>query len=138
MTCNEVEQSVFRKVAEQAEQSGTESSKKEVADELDHGRLVYNDLDSSDDSDGGVSISLSPPSPVEASKSLHKDLRLRGMQKAKNREMVRQAGRRGTTLGFLSWDEGPERALPKVEAVQNGRVVEASFAKGDWGVRWKS
>lgn len=25
----------------------------------------------------------------------------------------------------------------RVEAVQNGRVVEASFAKGEWGVRWR-
>ena len=57
----------------------------------------------------------------------------RGMQKAKEREMVRRAARRGVAFGFEMEEGGRRRS---VEAVQGGRVLESSFAKGDWGVRW--
>lgn len=133
--CGDVERTVF---SENANQDHEEPHKKEASDEIDQSSLSYDYAVSSDDSDGGVSLSSSPPAPAEPSKRPHTDLRLKGMQRAKNREMVRQAGRRGATLGFLSWEEGRERMLHQVEAVQNGRVVEASFAKGEWGVRWKS
>ena len=71
----------------------------------------------------------------------------RGMRRAREREMVRQAGRRIVVFGVpgeASEDAGGrERAdgdgeRLAVEAVQEGRVVEASFAKGEWGVRWKT
>lgn len=55
-----------------------------------------------------------------------------GMHKAKEREMVRRAARRGVAFGFEM--EGRRR---RVEAVQGGRTVESSFAKGEWGVRWR-
>ena len=58
----------------------------------------------------------------------------RGIRKAKEREMVRQAGRRGVAFGFEV--EGA-RARRKVDCVRGGRVVESSFAKGEWGVKWR-
>lgn len=57
-----------------------------------------------------------------------------GMQKAKEREMVRRGARRGVAFGF-EMEEGKRRR--GVEAVQWGRVVESSFVKGEWGVRWR-
>ena len=59
----------------------------------------------------------------------------RGVQKAKEREMVRQAARRGVAFGFEVEGEGGVRR--KVDCVKGGRVVESSFAKGEWGVRWR-
>jgi hypothetical protein len=65
--------------------------------------------------------------------------RREGEQKAKEREMVRCAARRGVAFGFLDTgavgDEQKERR--KCEAVMLGKVVESSFAKGDWSIRWR-
>ena len=72
-----------------------------------------------------------------------------GQQRAEERELVRQAARRGVAFGFIirsrthdaeggvgqKTSAGEERR--RCEAVQGGRVVEASFAKGEWGVRWR-
>ena len=80
-----------------------------------------------------------------------------GQEKADQRELVRQAGRRGVAFGFWdprrslgskgSGDKGSrfeketgrkgeeEDARRKVEIVQRGKVLEGSFAKGEWGVR---
>lgn len=97
-----------------------------------------------EEEEGGV------PLPI-AKDTVSDDRRVRGMQKARNREMVRQAARRGVAFGFLTspmeekldrvregvgvGEDGRRRR--RVEAVQGGRVVESSFAKGEWGVRWK-
>lgn len=62
------------------------------------------------------------------------DPRKAGMERARNREMVRQAARRLVAFGARGAEGGQTRA---VEAVQGGRVVESSFAKGEWGIRWK-
>lgn len=58
-----------------------------------------------------------------------------GDLRAKQREMVRRAARRGVVFGFGKWN-GLSR-WPKCEVVQNGKVVEPSFAKGDFYVRWR-
>ncbi|KAI1393948.1 uncharacterized protein F4822DRAFT_386502 [Hypoxylon trugodes] len=55
--------------------------------------------------------------------------RIEGQRRAKQREMVRSAARRLVVFGFAG-----ER---KCEAVMQGKVVEPSFAKGDWGIRWR-
>ncbi|KAJ5025007.1 hypothetical protein J3E73DRAFT_214905 [Bipolaris maydis] len=60
--------------------------------------------------------------------------RREGQRKADEREMVRKAARRGCAFGFTVPDEPEKR---KCEAVMKGAVVEASFAKGEWGVRWR-
>jgi hypothetical protein len=41
--------------------------------------------------------------------------------------------RRLVNFGFSS--QGVDEDRP-VEAVQDGHVVETSFAKGEWGIRW--
>ena len=68
--------------------------------------------------------------------------RLEGQRRADEREMVRKAARRGVAFGFLvDGDEGvrggEKGERRKCEAVMKGAVVEASFAKGEWGVRWR-
>ncbi|KAH6616333.1 hypothetical protein C7974DRAFT_318649 [Boeremia exigua] len=60
--------------------------------------------------------------------------RREGQRRAEEREMVRRAARRGCAFGFRV-GEGEEKR--KCEAVMKGAVVEASFAKGEWGVRWR-
>ncbi|KAI0121219.1 hypothetical protein BJ170DRAFT_688311 [Xylariales sp. AK1849] len=68
--------------------------------------------------------------------------RRQGQRKAKEREMVRCAARRGVTFGFAlgaghAGEGGGAGARRLCEAVMAGKVVEPSFAKGDWGVRWR-
>lgn len=65
----------------------------------------------------------------------------RGMREAKQRERVRRAGRRLVAFGVpesLAQDtiaaQFRDRAF---DCVQEGKPVEPSFAKGDWGVRVK-
>jgi len=79
---------------------------------------------------------------VEAANS-----RKKGLKIAEEREMVKRAARRGCVFGFVqeskdglaktqtTSDRGS--AARKCEAVVNGSVVEPSFAKGDWGIRWR-
>ena len=49
------------------------------------------------------------------------------------REEARRAARRLVNFGFRSQGIEEDR---EVEAVQDGKVVETSFAKGEWGIRW--
>ncbi|WWD06830.1 hypothetical protein V865_004926 [Kwoniella europaea PYCC6329] len=51
------------------------------------------------------------------------------------REESRRAARRLVALGFPS--QGIAEEGREVEAIQNGKSVETSFAKGEWGIRWK-
>ncbi|MCJ1389699.1 hypothetical protein MMC18_002556, partial [Xylographa bjoerkii] len=87
--------------------------------------------------------------PVSQPVSAELEARRAGQQRAEERELVRQAARRGVAFGFIvrnGTDDIQSRAgqkppaseeRRKCEAVQGGRVVEASFAKGEWGVRWR-
>lgn len=64
--------------------------------------------------------------------------RRQGQKKARQREMVRCAARRAVVFGLAAGDgqgEGEDRR--KCEAVMNGKVVEPSFAKGSWSIRWR-
>jgi hypothetical protein len=68
--------------------------------------------------------------------------RIDGQRRAEEREMVRRAARRGCAFGFVgSESEEPTRdgveQRRKCEAVMSGSVVEASYAKGEWGIRWR-
>ena len=108
------------------------------------------------DGDGGVLLPTNPPSLKNAQQN---DARTTGHHRALHREKVRQAARRGVAFGFLvpcspspgesageaisghgngdgDGESDRKREKRKVEAVQAGRVVESSFAKGEWGVRW--
>lgn len=71
--------------------------------------------------------------------------RREGLRRARRREMVRCAARRGVVFGFEGEEgegegedsAGGRRRRRKCEAVMLGKVVEPSFAKGDWSVRWR-
>ncbi|OAP60719.1 hypothetical protein AYL99_05721 [Fonsecaea erecta] len=88
--------------------------------------------------------------------------RLEGQQRAEEREMVRRAARRGVVFGFdvdhsksdtqtqqvngnselrqngIKTGHQPSPPLRrKCEALMNGSVVEPSFAKGNWAIRWR-
>jgi hypothetical protein len=52
---------------------------------------------------------------------------------AEHREEARRTARRLVNFGFAAQGVDEKRA---VEGVQDGKVVEASYAKGEWGVRW--
>jgi hypothetical protein len=51
------------------------------------------------------------------------------------REEARRAARRIVAFGWVSQGVDEDRA---VQAVQDGKEVETSFAKGEWGLRWRS
>ncbi|RYO98352.1 hypothetical protein DL764_007105 [Monosporascus ibericus] len=66
--------------------------------------------------------------------------RLDGLRRAQQKEMVRSAARRGIAFGFVGGGGGSsskEETRRKCEAVMLGKVVEPSFAKGNWGIRWR-
>ena len=78
--------------------------------------------------------------------------RREGQRRAEEREMIRKAARRGCAFGFLLDETEKEKKdgwgpletesrvkenRRKCEAVMSGSVVEPSFAKGDWGIRWR-
>jgi hypothetical protein len=78
-----------------------------------------------------------------------------GQKMAEEREMVRRAARRGIVFGFTVGSlgqgdavtagdmksKGGQVRLPgtgrKCEALMKGSVVEPSFAKGNWALRWR-
>jgi len=62
--------------------------------------------------------------------------RIEGQQKAHEREMVRCAARRLVAFGYVLGSGTCEQGR-KCEAVMQGKVVESSFAKGDWSIRWR-
>lgn len=86
--------------------------------------------------------------------------RREGQRRAEEREMVRRAARRAVVFGFLVDDPSPsaesktkkgrarapeggvaitpkEQIRRKCEALMQGSLVEPSFAKGDWSIRWR-
>ncbi|KAF2805303.1 uncharacterized protein BDZ99DRAFT_490851 [Mytilinidion resinicola] len=89
--------------------------------------------------------------------------RQEGQRRAEEREMVRRAARRGIVFGFVvdegvgarlehhgktqgrnaqsrravDADHAPQTTRWKCEALMQGAVVEPSFAKGDWAIRWR-
>ena len=155
VACEEVEARVFGKLAWASDLNPPKDSR-EFGGE-DESDTVFSDQTSDDEDDGGVSLgeSMAPTAlfknkPSNLENSTPQQL---GRQRAANREKVRQAARRGTIFGFLvhaleptdtsllsqqPTDPNTDRLRRrKVEAVQGGRIVEASFAKGPWGVRWK-
>jgi len=63
--------------------------------------------------------------------------RREGQRRAEEKEMVRCAARRGVAFGFLVSGEDGKEEKRTCEAVMLGKVVESSYAKGDWGIRWR-
>lgn len=72
--------------------------------------------------------------------------RKEGLRVTEEKERVKRAARRGVVFGFAVEDEknaGEREKIDggqvrrKCEAIMQGKVVEPSFAKGDWGIRWR-
>ena len=154
--CDEVEARVFGHPARASSVHPSKGSR-DSGGEGESDTAFSDQTSDDDDEDGGVSLGeyMAPTAPSKTQLVVPENLTPQqlGRHRAANREKVRQAARRGTIFGFLahaleptdaslispqtkdSNSDGPRRR--KVEAVQGGRIVEASFAKGPWGVRWK-
>lgn len=88
--------------------------------------------------------------------------RRQGAKRAEEREMVRRAMRRGIVFGFkvqkqheteskpsasrfrgkavrhTEVEDQSDTELRKAEAIMNGMVIEPSFAKGNWSIRYRA
>lgn len=83
-------------------------------------------------------------------------LRREGQKRAEEKEQVKRCARRAVVFGLtIDNEEAPVRAkqskrkgpeandnysaqvVKKCEALMQGSVVEPSFAKGDWSIRWR-
>ena len=78
----------------------------------------------------------------EAETAESAEKRVEGQKIADEKEGVKRAARRlcifgvdGTGAGAGAGGGGEEKRM--CEAVMTGKIVEPSFAKGDWGVRWR-
>ncbi|KEQ58492.1 uncharacterized protein M437DRAFT_59017 [Aureobasidium melanogenum CBS 110374] len=60
--------------------------------------------------------------------------RREGQRRAEEKEMVKCAARRAVVFGLESSRQEGKRMC---EAVMHGAVVEPSYAKGDWFIRWR-
>lgn len=141
--CEDVERAVFAKT--RTDDDGASGDDVELLsaggpEEDGHSSDAGEEAEDDDGGGGGVRLpsNMAPAATSISTKAKsddrpHKTPREWGMQKAREREMVRRAARRGVAFGF-EMEEGKSR---RVEAVQRGRVVESSFAKGEWGVRWR-
>ncbi|KEQ72013.1 hypothetical protein M436DRAFT_49095 [Aureobasidium namibiae CBS 147.97] len=69
---------------------------------------------------------------VETPEMLQK--RREGQRRAEEKEMVKCAARRAVVFGLESSRQEGRRMC---EAVMHGAVVEPSYAKGDWSIRWR-
>ncbi|RMX88374.1 hypothetical protein D0869_01653 [Hortaea werneckii] len=106
-------------------------------------------LPPSDDREGGGTAK-----PEETPEMLAK--RRAGQKKAEEKELIKQAARRAVVFGLpvdapagkssgkkgkaaraAADAEQPEKVRRKCECLMNGHVVEPSFAKGDWQLRWR-
>ncbi|MCJ1447458.1 MAG: hypothetical protein MMC23_007969 [Stictis urceolatum] len=92
-----------------------------------------------------TNISVRDGDPPETNNHEAANRQAAGQRRAQEREMVRKAARRGCVFGFfelplaekIGLDNEDISTKRKCEAVQAGKVVEPSFAKGDWSVRWR-
>ncbi|KAK5945617.1 hypothetical protein PMZ80_002822 [Knufia obscura] len=141
ITCDEIEAIVFdRKVA------AVKTPDEQTSDEFEEDPYASEKEIPAGDLQG------KPPNPTGPGSE---EKRQEGQKRAEEREMVRRAARRAVVFGFpldekeevrkdgktkpaadqrASSDEAPRR---KCEALMNGHVVEPSFAKGNWSIRWR-
>lgn len=147
MKCGDVQRAVFMQI--RREEGGGGEGEGDIGDRESTGVGESSDEEGEDDDEGGgvrLPNSFNPPSSATMTAPKAKDgaplsPQAYGLKVARQREQVRQAARRGVAFGLRvgleEGGDGLEGGRKRVEAVQYGRVVEASFAKGEWGVRWK-
>jgi len=142
ITCDEIERIAFDRKTEAP-----------VPDQIEE------DFESEND-DPPASIEVNEKSAdetAEAHKADSLEKQKAGNKRAREREMVRRAARRAVVFGFPLDEAEPVRpqsrgkgaskanqeTLPedaprrKCEALMNGQVVEPSYAKGNWSIRWR-
>lgn len=128
--CDEIENIVFKRDAEE-----TSNAKVDTDEEDDPYRTPDEEAN---DSQGNR------PNPPGSGSD---EKRQKGQRKAEEREMVRRAARRAVVFGFSpdkfettnskGSGDGSGASPRKCEAIMNGQIVEPSFAKGNWAVRWR-
>lgn len=126
------------------------------------GESIKIESDAEEGPDGGVPLRVRPPqskSDVNGSIGGEKGWaervdetpemllkRREGQKRAEQREMVRCAARRAVVFGLEAQSEtetgsgkkNPAEGPRLCEAIMQGSVVEPSFAKGDWAIRWRA
>lgn len=132
ISTDEIEQIVFAR---------TEKPKNAVVDQADTDTVdqpnPYQPVDEASAESQGNRPNPSGPGSAEKQRE--------GQKRAEEREAVRRAARRAVVFGFADKESsGPEETLKaendqfrKCEAVINGQVVEPSYAKGNWYIRWR-
>ena len=150
----------WRSVDMEGEVQQTRSGQVVMSDDVsdDHGTLMQNDMISiqhhvrptqlNNDVNGSIGGEKGWSERIEETPEMLQK-RLEGQKKAQNRELVRNAARRAVAFGLLFEDTTeqpkhkhkgggrPEEVRWKCEALMNGSVVDPSFAKGDWAIRWR-
>jgi hypothetical protein len=149
VTCDEIEQLVF---GSQRDPNEMFRCKKDGATRPSVDEEPWTSVDMQDDPDPN-----SDPDEPPTSRLNDQEKQLAGQRRAEEREMVRRAARRGVVFGFALNPHSPsplnganqiDSAAPrgqndagfvrrKCEALMNGAVVEPSFAKGNWAIRWR-
>lgn len=142
ITCDEIERIAFDRKTEAT-----------VAEQTDEGFGSEND----DLIVGAEGDEKSADESSDARKADALEKQKAGNKRAKEREMVRRAARRAVVFGFpvdqaeaerpqsrgknasKEEQEGPPEDIPrrKCEALMSGHVVEPSYAKGNWSIRWR-
>ena len=130
ITCDEIENVVFQRITEKKDGTAVVE-----ADDDEVDPYAVSDQE-------GMDSQGNKPNPTGPGSS---EKRQEGQKRAEEREMVRRAARRAVVFGFpIAADETkpqfespPEAPRQKCEAVMSGKVVEPSFAKGNWSIRWR-
>lgn len=162
ITMNEVERVAFDRTSHDAEDPDPRTDE-DFDDEDMQKYLARNKRETEDDgaedsdSDQGVSLSSSEPAGKPQAVLEGDQKRLAGQKKADEREMVRRSARRAVVFGFPVQAEAASLTTPAkskkgskamiapeelptrryCEALMNGKLVDPSFAKGNWSIRWR-
>lgn len=161
VTMGEIEGIVFARGDGDGDGDG-EGKEEEVGEgegesEVDEGNVTHESEGEETLADGGVKTIEDDEEAVgrKSQEDATPDTRRQeGQRRADEREKVRRAARRAVVFGFPvdppetnqgksktkggdkepAAEEAPRRMC---EAVMNGKVVDPSFAKGNWSIRWR-
>ncbi|WWC63955.1 uncharacterized protein I303_106561 [Kwoniella dejecticola CBS 10117] len=131
--CSEAEKAVFApqtkdKAKDEVEDGGHGFEDSSCPGSADTSKEHEENKDEVNDNDSNDGLTSDRPSKTFMATSSN-------ISPSEQREEARRAARRLVAFGFSS--QGIPTENRAVEAVQNGKVVETSFAKGEWGIRWK-
>lgn len=163
ITMNEIERVAFDRTSHDGDDPASKTDE-DFDDEDMQKYLAKNKLEaetaSDQDSDSDHGVTLSSSEPADGSKPqavlVEEQKRLAGQRRADEREMVRRSARRAVVFGFPLQTEATPPSTPQknkksnkantvseepsrrhCEALMNGKLVDPSFAKGNWSIRWR-